>query len=113
MVVDYCLSCKQLTALQSCKKKLSLQNPDRLLMDSWWTPYGLHDKDVDSIRSPSGVYQESIRSIRSPPGVYQDSIRTPSGLHQEYQDFIRTPSGVHWDLWGSVTYRDIPVTKGT
>ena len=50
MVVDYWLSCKELTALQSCRKK-SLQNPDK-------TPGGVH---LESIRSLSGVHQESIR----------------------------------------------------
>jgi hypothetical protein len=50
-------------------------------MDSRWTPGGLHDKYVDSIRSPSGVYQESIRSLS---GVYQEFIRSPSEFYRDY-----------------------------
>src|SRR5882762_8744416 len=52
MVVDHCLSCKELTALQSCKNIYSLykilrhsrQTPGRLLRDSReapWSPCGL------------------------------------------------------------------------
>jgi hypothetical protein len=69
MVVDYCLSCKELTALQSCKNIYSLQNPDGLLVESTYLSW-----------SQSGFYQESIRSL--------------AGVHQEYQDFIRIRGGV-------------------
>src|SRR5882672_2703684 len=87
MVVDYCLSCKELTALQSCKNIYSLY---KILMDSWWSPHTCHGVNLDFIRTLSGLLMESIRSL--------------SGVHQEYQDFIRTPDELHQDSWGSVTY---------
>ena len=58
MVVDYLLSCKELTALQSCRKK-SLQNPDK---------------------TPGGVHQESIRSLSGVSGLLMESIRKRGGV---------------------------------
>jgi hypothetical protein len=77
MVVDYCLSCKELTVLQSCKNIYSLY---KILMDSWWSPHTCHGVNLDFIRSPSGVYQESIRSIRTLSGLLMDSIRIRGGV---------------------------------
>jgi len=94
MVVDYCLSCKELTALQSCKNIYSLY---KILMDSWWSPHTCHGVNLDFIRSPSGVYQESIRSIRTLSGLLMESIRSLSGVHQESIRSIRTLSGLLMD----------------
>ena len=49
-MVDYCLSCKELTSLQSCKR--SLQIPDRLLelyKESTWSPSGVHQDSWGSV----------------------------------------------------------------
>ena len=94
MVVDYWLSCKELTALQSCRKKKTLQNPDK-------TPGGLLVKCIDSWWTPPGVQINSWDCMRSP--------YTLSGVHQEFIRSIRTPDGVHLDSWGSVSYRLKPL----
>ena len=72
MVVDYWLSCKELTTLQSCRKK-SLQNPDKTPGTVW----GVH---LESIRSPSGVHQESIRRLSGVSGLLMESIRKRGGV---------------------------------
>src|SRR5882762_7821316 len=93
MVVDYCLSCKELTALQSCKNIYSLY---KILMDSWWSPHTCHGVNLDFIRSPSGV-----------SGVYQESIRSPSGFVGEcnLQSAIR--SGVHTRVVPAAWYHTV------
>ena len=55
MVVDYHLSCKELTALQSCKKIVSKK--------SWWTPDGVHILIMESIWILSGVHQDVWGSV--------------------------------------------------
>src|SRR5882762_2149849 len=113
MVVDYCLSCKELTALQSCKNIYSLY---KILRHSWKTPEGLQGASLESLWTPSilqmestwtiaGVWTLYVESTWSPPGVYLESIRSPSGL---YLEFTWSPDGVHQDPWGSVTYRFPP-----
>ena len=106
MVVDYCLSCKEFTALQSCQKKNCLQNPDRLLMDSWWSPGKVLELYQESTWGPPGVHQEFTRSPYTLSGVHQESIRSPPGVSGLYQDSWWSPSGVHlestWSPSGSV-----------
>src|SRR5882762_12034577 len=94
MVVDYCLSCKELTALQSCKNINSLY---KTLRYSWKTPEGLQGASLESLWTPSILQMESTWS---PPGVYLESIRSPD-----------TVSGVHQDPWGSVTYSASPLAN--
>jgi hypothetical protein len=87
--------------------------PNKLLMDSWWTPGKVYGLLVNSLWTPSGVHILVMESIWTLSGVHQEFTRSPSGVHQEYQDFIRTPDRVHQDPWGSVTYRLSGIPKGS
>ena len=58
MVVDY-LTCKELTALQSCRKKKVGKILIRLLIDYTRSP----DKLLELMRSPPGVHQDSWGSV--------------------------------------------------
>ena len=94
MVVDYWLSCKELTALQSCRKKKLYKILIRLLVESTRSPPGVH---LESIWIRGGV---SVTAIRCQlPHIYQPSWQSGYAARKKCDYII-----INGVVWGSTPH---------